>query len=104
MCISSAFFDGDRLCSVIYADFTEKQVRADNYTENIVKTAFGRNSTPSWDDFREFLKERCIPGSRSGLNEYLETIGADSSDPLDILPITKGRMAEDDQRLIMEKL
>ena len=29
---------------------------------------------------------------------------ADSSDPLDILPITKGRMAEDDQRLIMEKL
>lgn len=96
--------DGDRLCSVIYADFTEKQVRADNYTENIVKTAFGRNSTPSWDDFREFLKERCIPGSRSGLNEYLETIGADSSDPLDILPITKGRMAEDDQRLIMEKL
>ena len=99
-----SFFDGDRLCSVIYADFTEKQVRADNYTENIVKTAFGRNSTPSWDDFREFLKERCIPGSRSGLNEYLETIGADSSDPLDILPITKGRMAEDDQRLIMEKL
>ena len=96
--------DGDRLCSVIFADFTEKQVRADNYTENIVKTAFGRNSTPSWEDFREFLKERCIPGSRSGLNEYLETIGADSSDPLDILPITKGRMAGDDQRLIMEKL
>ena len=63
-----SFFDGDRLCSVIYADFTEKQVRADNYTENIVKTAFGRNSTPSWDDFRELLKERCIPGSRSGLN------------------------------------
>ena len=89
-----SFFDGDRLCSVIFADFTE----------NIVKTAFGRNSTPSWEDFREFLKERCIPGSRSGLNEYLETIGADSSDPLDILPITKGRMAEDDQRLIMEKL
>ena len=50
------------------------------------------------------MKERCIRGSRSGLNEYLETIGADSSDPLDILPITKGRMAEDDQRLIMEKL
>ena len=39
-----SFFDGDRLCSVIFADFTEKQVRADNYTENIIKTAYGRTS------------------------------------------------------------
>lgn len=99
-----SFFDGDRLCSVIFADFNEKQIRAENYTDNLVKTAFGRNFTPSWEDFREFLAERCIPASRSGLNEYLEAVGADSSDPLDILPITQGRMAGDDQRLIMEKL
>lgn len=99
-----SFFDRDKLCTRIYADFTEKRLRAENFTDNFVKTAFGNNEFPSWEDFLEFLEERCIPKSRSGLREYLEVIGADSSDPLDILPITQGKMAEDDQRLIMEVL
>lgn len=99
-----SFFDGDKLCTEIYADFTEKRLRAENFTDNLIKTAFGKNNVPSWEDFTEFLEERCIPKNSSGLREYLDAIGADSSDPLDILPITQGRMAEDDQRLIMEVL
>lgn len=99
-----SFFDKDKLCTRIYADFTEKRLRAENFTDNFVKTAFGNNEFPSWEDFLEFLEERCIPKSRSGLREYLEAIGADSNNPLDILSITQGKMAEDDQRLIMEVL
>ena len=64
-----------------------------------VKTAFGNNPHPTWDDFQAFLEERCIPRQRAGLREYLEAIGVAEYDPLQIIQKTKGRMAEDQQWL-----
>lgn len=40
---------------------------------------------PSWLDFLNFLEERCIPRDRAGLREYLETIGVDEYDPIEII-------------------
>lgn len=48
---------------------------AKNYTEQAIKTAFGKNQFPSWADLESFLEERCIPRQRGGLREYLETLG-----------------------------
>lgn len=59
---------------------------------------------PSWLDFLNFLEERCIPRDRAGLREYLETIGVDEYDPIEIIQKTFGRMAEDGQWLEMEVL
>ncbi len=98
------FFDGDVLCSKICADFTEKTLSVKNETDNIVKTAFGKNEVPTWKDFENFLEERCIPRSRSGIREYLEAIGVFEYDPLEIIKKTKGRMAEDNQWLELEKI
>ena len=96
------FYDGDTLCSTIYADFTKEAVVVENQAVSPIKTAFGNNLFPDWKDFRHFLEERCIPRQRAGLREYLEALGLDGYDPLTILEKTGGRMAEDQQWLTIE--
>lgn len=97
-------YDGDTLCSTIYADFTGQAVAVENQPVPLVKTAFGNNPLPSWEDFQRFLEERCVPPQRAGLREYLEALGLEEYDPLAIIEKTGGRMAEDRQRLTMEVL
>ena len=98
------YYDGKTLCTTIYADFTDRTLLAENFTPNLTKTAFGRKPSPTWEDFLTFLEERCIPRARAGLREYLETLGLDAYDPLEIIQKTAGRMAEDDQWLEWEAL
>ena len=93
------FYDKDKPCTRIYADFTLQTITAENLTDNIIKTAFGVKLKPTWDDFLDFLEERCIPRQRDGLREYLDVLGIDEYDPFQIIQKTKGRMAEDQQWL-----
>lgn len=90
-------YDNDRLCTVIRADFTDKTVSFDNYTDFALKTAFGKKKTATWEDFYNFLEGRCIPKTRDGLQFWLNANGLDVYDPLEIVKKTKGRMAEDHQ-------
>lgn len=96
------YYDTDNLCTSICADYTDKTLCVKNHTENLVKTAFGKNEIPLWTDFLSFLEERCIPRERAGIQEYLETIGIDEYDPIEIIHKTAGRMAEDQQWLKIE--
>ena len=98
------FYDRDDLCSTIYADFTAQTVIVENQAVPTIKTAFGNNLLPNWEDFQRFLEDRCIPRQRAGLREYLETLGLDEYDPLAIIEKTGGRMAEDQQWLTIEVL
>jgi len=97
-------YDRNELCSAIYADFTEQTVVVENQPVSPIKTAFGNNLFPNWEDFQYFLTERCVPRQRAGLREYLETLGLDEYDPLAIIEKTGGRMAEDQQWLTIETL
>ena len=45
------FYDGQRLCTTIRADFTARTVSVENYVADPVKTAFGNNPHPTWADF-----------------------------------------------------
>jgi len=98
------FYDGEKICAGIYADFNDKSLVVENHVSNPVKTAFGNNTVPTWQDLQLFLEERCIPCQRAGLREYLEAIGVGEYDPLEIIGKTKGRMAEDNQWLSIEVL
>ena len=98
------YYNGDTLCTMICTDQTVKDLRVENYTDNLVKTAFGKNLLPSWADLEAFLEERCIPRQRAGLREYLETLGLDEYDPLTIIQKTQGRMAEDDQWMEVKEI
>ena len=98
------FYDSNTLCTTIYANFTTKKLAVENYIDDHVKTAFGNNALPSWEDFQLFLQERCLPSQRAGLREYLDAIGVSEYEPIEIIGKTAGHMAEDDQWLEMEKL
>ena len=93
------YYSGNKLCTRICVDQTSREVLAENCTDQLVKTAFGTNELPTWEDFESFLEERCVPRERSGLREYLEALGLEEYDPLAIVRKTQGRMAEDDQWL-----
>ncbi len=100
--IKFEFYDGEILCTQIIADFTDETLSVKDSTDHIVKTAFGKNEAPTWEDFQSFLEERCLPRSRSGIREYLETIDVEAYDPLEIIKKTSGRMAEDNQWIKLE--
>ena len=98
------FFHGDSLCTTILADETAEKVLIENHTSDPLYTAFGVNNNPDWQDYQNFLEERCIPKSRAGLQEYLNAIGVDEYNPLEIVRKTKGRMAEDQSWLEVTEL
>ena len=98
------FYDGEILCTKMIVDFTDKTLSVENTTDHIVKTAFGKNEVPTWGDLQNFLEERCVPRSRSGIREYLETIGVEEYNTLEIIKKTNGRMAEDNQWIKLEEI
>ena len=91
------FMNGQQLCTVIDIDFKHEVVRMKNYTDRIPLRAFGVVENPSWADFEEFLKERCLPASRAGLKDILREMEVPFFDPLLIIEKTNGRMAGDHQ-------
>lgn len=98
------YYNGSRICTKIVADYTDKDIAFENYTDNPIELAFGVNQTPAWDDYEAFLEERCVPRERDGLREMLETLGLYEYNLLEIIKKTQGKMAEDNCRLETEEL
>ncbi len=97
-----SYFDKDTLYTRIAADFSDRTICIENHVSDYLRTAFGNNLSPTWNDFEQFLEERCIPRTRAGLREYLEALGLETYDPLEIIKKTGGKMAEDSQWIQME--
>lgn len=91
------FYNNQTLCTAILADYTEKNIIIKNFTDNKLYRAFGANDNPDWRDYLSFLEDRVIPRTRAGLREYLNTLGIDEYNPLEIIKKTHGKMAEDNQ-------
>lgn len=89
------YYDGDTLCTKICADKVTRCLAVENLVDDPLSTAFGVNTSPTWEDLENFLEERCVPRQRDGLQYYLRELGLDHYDPLAIVRKTQGRMAED---------
>lgn len=76
----------------------------ENFSKDPVKTAFGKCSSPDWTDFQIFLEDHCISRHRDGLQYYLHELQLDEYDPMAIIEKTEGRMAEDQQWLLIDKV
>ena len=93
------YMNGEECCSRLLVSFNKRQVLVENTTDVPFHRAFGMKAKPTWEDFEEFLEERCMPRTRDHLRLVLEDIGVDSYDPMAIIEKTQGRMAEDGQWL-----
>lgn len=83
------------VCSTIYIDYINQKVQVINRTDDILHRAFGINEAPTWEDFEDFLRSRCFPESRANKKALIKQLNLSYFDPLQIIEITKGRMAED---------
>ncbi len=93
------FMYKQKVCTEIYVDYLRKKIKIVNRTDDVMKRAFGINQNPSWNDFEDFLEDRCFPKSRAMRKTVLDRIGIDSYDPFQILQKTNGRTADDNQYL-----
>lgn len=85
------------VCTTIFVDFWNEKIKITNKTDDILHRAFGVNENPTWDDFNEFLADRCFSQSRGDKKSVLMAIGVDSYDPIQIVEQTKGKTYEDSQ-------
>ncbi|MCI8638561.1 MAG: hypothetical protein HFG41_05295 [Coprococcus sp.] len=93
----------DELCSVIDVDDKSRSVQVKNYTENLLKRAFGIVEEPTYEQYKEFLESRCFPRSRDKMKLMLRELELPFYDPFMIIEKTNGRMAEDDFWLQIER-
>lgn len=85
----------DDVMTEIFVDYKTKVVRIKNNTESLLDRAFGINENPTFEDYENLLKERCIPETKQLLKLHLKEINVPYYDPLLIVEKTHGRMAGD---------
>ena len=86
-------------CTVIDVNFLDRKVVIQNKTDDILHRAFGVIKDPTWNDFENFLRDRCFPQTRGNCEELLQEMGLTDYDPLQIAEKTKGRLADDEMWL-----
>lgn len=91
------FMCEDECCTMILVDFKHEKIEIKNTTDKIMLRAFGINVNPTWEEFLEFLEDRCFPRTRDNLKLVLRDLDLDFYDPLCIIEKTEGRMGEDMQ-------
>ena len=93
----------DMPCTLIDVDERNRKIRIQNYMDNCMMKAFGVKEHPTFDDYEEFLKSRCFPETRDKMKLVLKELDLPFYDPLMIIEKTKGRMAEDDFWVLIER-
>ena len=73
------------------------------YTDNLIFRAFGKNEHPNFAEYEDFLSARCFPAERDKMKLMLKELDIPFYDPLLIIEKTKGRMAEDDFWIKIER-
>ena len=85
------------VCTTIYVDFKNEKVKIVNKTDDILHRAFGKNENPTWQDFLDFVSDRCFSESRGDRKAVLKALGIESYDPIQIIEKTRGKIYEDRQ-------
>jgi len=89
------FMYRDAICTIIDIDFEHRNVIIENKTDQIMLRAFGVIENPSWIDFNYFLEYRCVPRTRTNIDDLLEEMDVPYYDPILIIRKTQGRITDD---------
>lgn len=91
------------VCTIIDVNERLRYIRIYNYTNDLLKRAFGRIENPTFEQYEEFLESRCFPRSRDKMKLMLKELNIPFYEPLMIIEKTQGRMAEDDFWIRIER-
>ena len=91
------------LCTIIDVDEMNRKVTIKNFTQCYLFCAFGVVQNPTYEQYEEFLESRCFPRTRDKMKIMLKALEIPFYDPMLIIEKTKGRMAEDDFWLDIER-
>lgn len=94
---------GERICTLIDIDEKKQLISIVNYTNNVLDRAFGNNLNPDYEDYKNFLKERCFPEGRDMLKVELRKLDIPFYDPFLIIEKTEGRVYGDEFWIKVER-
>lgn len=97
------YLDGNTVTTVIDVDELNRKVKIRNYTDEIVRRAFGIKTNVTYEDYEAFLESRCFPKERDMLKLELELRGLPFYDTRAIIALTGGRVEGDSYRIEIEK-
>lgn len=72
----------------------DKTVEYFKLTNEPMKAPFAFNY-PTYEQVMNFIKTRCVTQARDNIAEYLESLGLEQYDPIEIIKKTHGAMAHD---------
>lgn len=94
---------GEDIYTIIDVSPPQRRVTVYNYTKDLMRRAFGKIESPTYEQYEAFLESRCFPRSRDKMKLMLEELDLPFYDPLMIVEKTEGRMADDDFWLRIER-
>lgn len=94
---------GEETYTIIDVSPQHRRVTVYNYTQDVMRRAFGRIENPTYEQYEAFLESRCFPRSRDKMKLMLKELDIPFYDPLMIIEKTQGRMADDDFWLKTER-
>ncbi len=94
---------GNDICAVIDVDERRRKIKLYNFSNDFIQRPFGRVENPDFEQYENFLESRCFPRQRDKMKLILEDLNLPFYDPLLIIEKTKGRMAEDDFWIEIER-
>lgn len=97
------YMEGNHVCTIIDVDECQRKIKIQNYTNDFIKRAFGREEHPTFEDYEAFLESRCFPRERDKMKLMLRDLDLPFYDPFMIVEKTNGRMAEDNFWIRIER-
>lgn len=97
------YMSENRVCTIIDVDERSRRVKVYNFTRDYMERAFGKEEHPDFEAYEAFLESRCFPESRDKMKLILKDLDLPFYDPLLIIEKTKGKMAEDDFWIRIER-
>ena len=84
----------DKVCSTITVDRETREVKVENFTDNVLMQFLGKNE-PTIENVLKFMRYRCFPEERQDVKILLRMLGLSTYSPLDICLKTHGRLTCD---------
>lgn len=72
------------------------KVKYKNYTDKLLFTCFGHNTSPNYEDVIRFLESRCFPRNRSDIKQILRQLHLKEYDPYLMCKLSNGQTEQDD--------